>query len=73
MKPEKVIMRRGDPTTNSTTDSRNESNNGLDHRIARMAYELYERRGWMDGYALYLGIVVHEVFGMRQIDMPSVR
>lgn len=52
MKPEKLIMRRGDPTTNSTTDSRNESNNGLDHRIARMAYELYERRGRMDGYAL---------------------
>lgn len=35
--------------TNTTTDSLRESNNGLYHRIAMAAYELYERRGRIDG------------------------
>ncbi len=34
---------------NATTDSRSESNNGFHHRVALVAYELYERRGRIDG------------------------
>lgn len=52
MKRERLIKRRGDHMTNVTTDSLNESDNGLHHRIAMAAYELYERRGRIDGQDL---------------------
>jgi len=38
--------------TDATTDSMSEANNGLHHRIAMAAYELYERRGRIDGQDL---------------------
>jgi hypothetical protein len=38
--------------TDATTDSMRESDNGLHHCIAMAAYELYERRGRIDGLDL---------------------
>ena len=52
MKPEKLIKRRRDHMTNATTDRMSESDNELYHRIAMAAYELYERRGRIDGQDL---------------------
>lgn len=52
MKPGKLIKRRGDHITDATTDSMNESDNRLHHRIAMTAYELYELRGRIGGQDL---------------------
>jgi hypothetical protein len=52
MKPGRAIKRRGDRVADPTSDSLNESDHGSHDRIALLAYQLYERRGWADGHAL---------------------
>ena len=52
MKIGRAIKRRGDLLTVPPSGSPKESDNGFHHRISVMAYELYERRGRMDGNAL---------------------
>jgi len=52
MKPGKLIKRREDHVPVATTDRMSEFDNGLRHRIAMAAYELYERRGRIDGQDL---------------------
>lgn len=52
MKIGRTIKRRGDLVAVPPSDDPKESDNGFHHRIAVMAYELYERRGGVDGYAL---------------------
>lgn len=52
MKPGRAMKKRGDRVEDPTPDSLNESDNGFHHRVAVVAYQLYERRGGMDGHAL---------------------
>jgi len=52
MKIGRAVKRRGDHGTAPSSKSPKESDNGFHSSIAVIAYELYERRGRMDGYAL---------------------
>lgn len=52
MKIGRAIKRRGNLLAVPPSDSPKESDDEFHHRISVMAYELYERRGRMDGNAL---------------------
>lgn len=52
MKPRKLFKKRTDQVASNDRDSLNGSGDGLCHRIAKTAYELYEQRGRADGYDL---------------------
>lgn len=52
MKPKKLIKKRADQVASNAMDGLNGSRDGIRHRIAKTAYELYEQRGRADGYDL---------------------
>jgi hypothetical protein len=52
MKPGKLIKKRADQVASHNEENLNGSGNGVRHRIAETAYELYEQRGRADGYDL---------------------
>ena len=52
MKPRKLIKKRADQAANNDRNGLNGSHDGIRHRIAKAAYELYEQRGQADGHNL---------------------
>lgn len=65
MKPGKLVKRGDNHVTDMTTDSRRESDNGIHNRIAMAAYQLYERRGRMDGHALEDWLQAEAIFNRK--------